>query len=744
MDEVLKQEFNVGLSERGIHVLDPFTGTGTFMVRLLQSGLIRPEDMAHKYQNELHANEIVLLAYYVAAINIEAAFHGLAKSDYRPFDGIVLTDTFQISEGNGSLIEKMFPENNKRVQRQNQSLIRVIVGNLPYSVGQDSQNDGNQNMEYPILDDRISESYAAKSNAGLKRNVYDSYIRAFRWASDRIKDKGVVCFVSNASLLTKNSMDGVRKCLVDEFTSIYSFNLRGDQRTSGELSRMEGGKVFGSGSRTPVAITLLVRNPEKEGACDVYYKDIGDYLNKEEKLKIVESFGSIGGIEWKKIHPSEEGDWLNQRDPAFGRYTPMGEKSDKNSKSIFGTYSFGLGTNRDAWAYNFSKSVLAKNMEQMIDFYTSQVASYKRACSKAKKGEEIAVEDIIDTDPKRISWSRGLKNDVARGRSYSFNPERIVRSLYRPFCKQWVYFDRGLNEMILQTPKMFPTAETKNIAICVVGPGARQAFSALMTDTLPDLHLSPDGAQCFPLYIYEKAEGAGDLFQTETADGYIRRDNIPDMVYSEFRSLYGELTKEDVFYYVYGILHSPEYKMRFEFDLKKQLPRIPLVVDFWKFSKAGRELAQLHLNYESIEPYDIQESNDMLPLKPKEHFKVSKMTFGKVKKEVDRTTIHVNSRVQLTGIPLEVYEYVVNGKSALEWVMERYQVTIDKDSGITNDPNEWSADPRYVVDLIRRVVKLSLESVRIVKSLPPLIEVAYVAEEAEWGLRSKVAEKSED
>ena len=767
-DHALRQEFGVGLSDQGVHVLDPFTGTGTFMVRLLQSGLIKPEDLAYKYRNEFHANEIALLAYYIAAINIEETYHSLVKAHdssagYLPFEGIVLADTFQLNEGQSKL-DDQFPENNKRAKRQSGIDIRVIVGNPPYSAQQASQNDGNQNLAYPQLDAKIEATYAAKSNASNVKNLYDSYVRAVRWASDRVKDKGIVCFVSNGSFIDANNMDGLRKCLMDEFSSVYVFNLRGNQRTSGETSRMEGGKVFGSGSRAQIAISMLIKNPAKQGKGQLFYYDIGDYLSREEKLKIITEFTSIGSIPWKALLPNDSHDWINQRDPAFDAFLPLGDKSDPNNVTVFDVYSLGLGTNRDAWAYNFSRQALTSNMGRMIDFYNQQVAGFKKVAEKTtfKNATERlkAVESFIDNDPKKISWSSSLIPHVGRGTKSEFNGNSIEIGLYRPFNKLRVYFDNVMNHRVGQLPKIFPYTQ-KNIAICVSGIGASKGFSALVTDVIPNLH-TIDSGQCFPLYAYEEGDEEAiaqldildqqDFFHTEDDNGELvlhepvameddaltalcdaaspcRRENIPDAILAKFQTTYAaskgkSIVKEDIFYYAYGILHSPEYKSRFDSDLKKMVPRIPFAKDFWAFSVGGRELAQWHLNYETVEPYPVQQAGE-LDLGDAAYYQVQKMQFAKKGKEVDKSTINVNSRIRLSGIPLEAYDYVVNGKSAIEWVMDRYQVTVDKDSGIRNDPNAWGLEmrqPDYIVNLVKRVIRVSLETVKIVQALPPLNE----------------------
>lgn len=739
-DETLREEFNVGLTDEGVHVLDPFTGTGTFIVRLLQSGLIQPQDLARKYAKELHANEIVLLAYYIAAVNIEAAWHGRMKAldetaGYVPFEGIVLTDTFQLTEGKGAFEELMFPDNNKRAKRQNAVDIRVIVGNPPYSAQQDSENDDNKNLKYPALDDSIRSTYAARSNAGLLKNLYDSYIRAIRWASNRIKERGIVCFVTNGSFIDANNMDGLRLCLAEEFSRAYVFNLRGNARTQGEQRRTEAGSVFGAGTRTPVAITLLVKNPDKPADGQIRYHDIGDYLSREDKLKVVRDFGSIGSLPLRSLAPNEHGDWINQRDPAFDAFLPLGDKDDDKGLRLFTTYSQGVLTARDAWAYNFSATKLGENMSRMIAFYNQQRAVYEKAMKRVT-GEMPAVEDVINADSKKISWTRNLKGDVRRLKAHQFEKTCIVTGLYRPFAKQRLYFNRRFNEMVYQMPKLFPDPRLGNLVIAVSGIGASKGFSGLIVDTPSNYH-GLDTGQCFPLYYYEPP--ADDLLSEANGTDWARRDAITDAALAAFRKTYAtsrridgkagaDIGKEDLFYYVYGILHSPEYKKRFESDLKKQLPRMPYARDFWAFSSAGRELAHWHLNYETVDPYPLTQGGE-LDLGDPALYRVQKMAFARNRVDGkltdDRTTIVYNNRIRLSGIPPETYDYIVNGKPALEWVMERYQVTTDKDSGITNDPNDWAAehdDPEYILKLVKRVVRVSVETARIVGSLPALNE----------------------
>ncbi|NVZ11550.1 DEAD/DEAH box helicase [Allochromatium humboldtianum] len=728
-DAALQRHFNSRLSEPGVQILDPFTGTGTFMVRLLQLGLISPEDLPRKYAQELHANELVLLAYYIAAINIEMTYHALTGT-HKPFEGIVLTDTFQMTETRDAIDQIVLPENSERVNHQKQQNIRVILGNPPYSAQQESENDNNKNLAYPTLDERIRETYAAQSRAKLVKNLYDSYIRAIRWASDRIADKGIVAFVTNGSFLDANNMDGLRKCLTNDFSDLYVFNLRGDARTSGEERQREGGGIFDSGSRTPVAITILVKDPAHAAPCRLHYHNIGDYLTRENKLTIIEDFGSIEGIKWQGLTPNAEGDWINQRDPAFDNFITLGSKDKSESDVLFSIYSLGLVTNRDPWTYSYSREQVGHNMRRLIQTYSNEVDRYEAICTGKTKKQRPDIGDLIDPDPKRISWTRALKADATKGKRHQFKDSAIVPSMYRPFNRQWLYFSRAFNEMVYQMPRLFPTPEHENIVISCTGVADRKGFSVLATNQLPNMHLTDTG-QCFPLYWYEKVEeqaeikAQGDMFASSDAPdehGYIRHDAITDWALTAFRDHYQDqtITKEDIFWYVYGILHSPEYKTRFAADLKKMLPRIPFAGDFWVFSRAGRELGTWHLEYETVKPYPLTEEKKAMDITPETFYRVTKMAFGKKNGKPDKSVIVYNANLILRDIPLEAYDYVVNGKSAIEWIMERYAVTVDKASGIKNNPNDWSEEPRYIVDLIKRIVRVSLESVWIVEKLPEL------------------------
>jgi len=765
VNDALKNEFGQSLGSENVHIIDPFTGTGTFITRLMQSGLISKEQLAHKYTHEIHANEIVLLAYYIAAINIESVYHDIMGGDYKPFDGICLTDTFALYE-KGDMISDIFTDNSARRKRQKKLDLRVIIGNPPYSSGQKSENDNNANIEYEKLDESIRETYAKNSKATLQKNLYDSYIRAIRWASDRIKDAGVIGFVSGSGFLEKSAMDGLRKSLAQEFSSIYAFNLRGDIRKN-MLSKgkaKEGQNVFGSGSMTGTAITLFIKNPKAQKQGKIYYYDIGDDLKTEEKLEKISQLKSIEGILednlWQEILPDFHGDWLNQRDHSFGDHISLGDKKNKNEAVIFENYSLGVATNRDAWCYNFSKNCLAKNMQSTIDFYSSEVSLYKAACYGLAKENFPKIDDFVASDSTKISWSRALKKDLSLKKDASFQKNCLVFASYRPFAKQWMYFNRQFNEVVYQMPQIFPDSSVKNRVILINGKGSRNGISALISDCLVDLNMLEAGAQCFPLKLFEPKKSqtnspqnqdssqlakpvsqdemfdlapskTADLFDEKTEGNFVVKDGITDAGLAHFSKNYAgeKISKEDVFYYIYGLLHSKDYKEKFADNLAKELPRIPCVkkaADFWHFSKAGRELAELHINYEKVEPFaaNFAGGNLAIEMLKDADFKVEKMKFAKAGKETNKTKVIYNSKITIENIPLEAYEYVVNGKPAIEWVMERQGVSTHKESGIVNDANLWAIETmnntRYPLDLLLRVITVSLETTKIVHALPKL------------------------
>ena len=679
-DHALQQHFGRRLTDENVHILDPFTGTGTFIVRLLQHPeLIRDADLVRKFTAELHANEIVLLAYYIAAINIEEAYHGRRgmDSEYAPFEGMVFTDTFNLGTGEGQFAETL-PVNSERVERQQGRDITVIVGNPPYSAGQQSAGDDNPNVSYPQLEQRLRETFVARSTAANKRQMYDSYKLAIRWACDRIGAAGVVAFVTNGSFIDGNAEAGLRACLSEEFSHLYVFNLRGNQRTQGERSRREGGKVFGSGSRTPVAIMVLVRDPSHRGACEIRYKDIGDYLTRAEKLETVRGFESIGGItDWQMLQPDAHHDWLGQRDPSFQVFLPLAMRETKGqvgTEALCSLFSLGIATARDAWLYGYDRKTLEQRVEHMTVFYEQRREKVKENCCTAGQA-------TLNDAPTSIKWTRGLRGTLRRGIHLSYDPRKVRVGMYRPFCKQYVYFEPRCIEMAYRIPAMFPTPDAPNLVVGVTGRGTTSPFSTLITAFIPDLKTLYN-ARWFSRWRYKAHDPNSpdawtqpDASKLETVPGYRRVDNITDWCLQQFRTQYPalQISKDDIWHYLYGVLHAPDYRERYQADLIKDLPRIPFASDFGVFRDAGAELASLHLGYETCPEYDLQEdvngiSNGVYQLGRRP------MQWGGTRKEPDRSVLHVTNTVTLRGIPDTAHTYVVHGRTPLEWAVDRLHI----------------------------------------------------------------------
>lgn len=737
-DRVLRREFGHGLADKGVHILDPFAGTGSFVARLIEDPSLIPEaKLKYKYLNELHSNEIMLLAYYIMVVNIEYAYHSRMGGGYEKFPGAVLTDTFQKGEDDDKIDIEMFIDNSERVLKQQDLDIKVIVGNPPYSAGQRHANDNNANEKYSMLDKKIEQSYGAKSEAVRQSSLFDSYLRAFRWASDRIGSEGIICFVTNAGWLRSEAGVGVRRCFSDEFNSIYVFDLRGNARTQGEQRHKEKDNVFGSGSRAPIAVTMLVKNPASEEHGVIRYVDVGDYKTQQEKLDAMER-GAEKEPEWDLLTPDKYGDWLDQRDDSWYEFAPMGitQGNKKTSLGMFTTWSLGIATNRDGWEWNFSSHALLININRLIENTNEAIST-----SNGKT-------DTLIFDKKRFSWTRSLQNRVKNHRLLSFNANHAITGSYRPFCKSRNYYSPELIEVMYQNASTFPlVAPHKTATNIVIALSGGNVFSALVSDKLPDLHFVGD-SQCFPLYWYEKDKGDQLLpvggertIRDPQGNRYVRHDAITDETLDVFRAAYPTafhnrpkkdggacISKRDIFWYVYGILHSPEYRSRFATNLAKELPRIPLAKDFEAFSKAGRALARLHLNYENIEPWPNLSMGIAFGADPGP---VKKMAWARKrdpktnKKVADHTRLVYNEKVTISNIPESAQNYVVNGKSPLDWVIDRYQVKTDKATGITNDPNDYSDDPCYILDLIGRLVTVSMRTNEIVAGLPPIEEVRH-------------------
>lgn len=697
VEQILQTEFDRSLSDAGVHIIDPFVGTGNFIVRMMRE--IRRTALEDKYSSELHCNEVMLLPYYIASMNIEHEFYE-ATGRYRPYEGLCLVDTFELAEDHQLAL--FTAENTARVERQKETEMFVIVGNPPYNAGQVNENDNNKNRKYETIDKRVAETYAKDSKATLKRYLQDPYVKAIRWASDRIGDEGVVALVTNNGFLEGMAFDGMRKHLADDFDAIYILDLSGNVRKNPKLSGTTH-NVFGI--QVGVSINLFVKkNDSANSPAKIFYARVDEFWRKEEKYRYLDSKEHYRNVEWKQIKPDRQHTWLTAGLGAeFDTFIPMGSKKAKALKAeaegvIFKTYSLGVSTNRDAWAYNFNQNALAENMEQMIDFYNEQVFKWTN-----QKNQNANVDDFVVSDDKKIKWTDRLKGELIRGKTADFSYTKLRTSLYRPFTKSNLYFDRLMNQRVYVFPSIFPIGKTEseNQVIIVPSIGGRTDYWCFCTDIIPCLTLtSIDGAQCFPFYTYDE-------------DGSNRRENITDWALSQFRSHYDDnaIDKWDIFHYIYGLLHHPEYRTRYQANLKRDLPHIPYAPDFRTFAKAGQRLAEIHVGYETQPEYRLNfiENSD-LPL----DWRVEKMRLSK-----DKTHIKYNNFLTLAGIPPEAFDYQLGNRSALEWVIDQYRVKTDKRSGIINDPNRTD-EPQYIVKLLGKVIAVSLETVGIVEGLPEL------------------------
>ena len=698
VERILATEFGRSLSDTGVHIIDPFVGTGNFIVRLMQD--IQGSMLAEKYKNALHCNEILLLPYYIASLNIEHEFFQRTRM-YQPFEGIALADTFELLEERQTRL--FTQENTERVDRQKAADMFVVIGNPPYNVGQVNENDNNKNRKYETMDTLVRETYSRDSKATNKNALSDPYVKAILWASQRIGEEGVVAFVTNNGFLDGIAFDGMRKHLAQDFTKIYHIDLKGNARTSGERRRQEGGNVFDDQIRVGVGITFFVKNAEAiSESAEVWIYSIGDYLKAREKQKLLTDFGDYTNVPMKKTTVDAKHTWLTEGLHAeFDTFIPMGTKTAKATKGaavdvIFKTYSRGINTSRDAWTYNFKRNKLDANIQQMNQTYNAEVVRWSQRTNR-----DANLDDFVVSDYTKISWSEALKRNLQRGKIADFSKENVRTSLYRPFTKSYLYFDRTLIERVYVFPSIFPTPETEreNRVICLTALGSKKSFHCLMTKHLTDVHLTGD-SQCFPLYTYNE-------------DGTDRQENITDWALAEFQNHYSDdtITKWDIFHYTYGLLYHPNYREKYQVNLKRDLPHIPFAEDFWGFANAGAALADLHVNYESAPKYEKLKHIET-PSMPID-WRVEKMRLSK-----DKTQLKYNDFLTLDGIPAEAFDYRLGNRSALEWVVDQYRVKTDKRSGIVNDPNRVD-QPRYIVDLIGRVISVSLRTVEIVEDLPP-------------------------
>jgi predicted helicase len=693
VEDVLQREFQTSLSTPGVQVLDPCVGTGNFIVNILRR--ISGSTLAYKYANDLFCNEIMLLPYYIASLNIEHAYYE-RTGEYTSFEGICFADTLELAQGQQPSL--FVEENTERVAREKAAPIMVVIGNPPYNVGQVNENDNNKNRKYKVIDERIQNTYAKDSKASNKNALSDAYVKFFRWAVDRLQGRdGIICYVSNNSFVDQIAFDGMRKHLLQDFTHIYHLDLHGNVRKNPKLSGTTH-NVFGI--QVGVGITIAIRASTSETRALNYYR-VPEFWRKTEKLAFLSKSGSINGINWQELQPDDKYTWLTEgMQPEFVSFLPMGTKEAKSAietgiTTLFRTYSGGVKTNRDTWVYDFSRLALLTKIKRFIETYNSEFDRWHRYTERT-----IKIDDFVIYDDTKIKWSESLKQDLQRNFNLNLVEDEIRHSLYRPFCKQWLYFDHALNERVYQQPRFFPspTTEEENAVICVSGIGSNKPFHCLVSNTIPCFDML-EKTQCFPYYIYAE-------------DGSNRRENITDWALAQFQAQYGEqVTKRDIFHYVYAMLHHPQYRERYTENLKRELPRIPLLKHRAAFDtcvRIGKLLMELHLHYEQAPEYPLTwlENRDV-PV----NWYVKKM-----KLTADKSALEVNEWLTLTDIPQQCFQYRLGNRSALEWVIDQYQVSTDKRSGITSDPNQLE-DEQYIVRLVGKVITVSVETVKLVEEL---------------------------
>ncbi len=709
---ILKKHFNTDFNDKNITIFDPFTGTGSFIARLLskENALISDEALKEKFQKNLFAFDIVLLSYYIALINITQAAQN-RDSSLKNFKNIALTDSLDYLEEKSA--KGVFPffydlkENKDIKDTLADQNIRVIIGNPPYSAGAKSENDNNQNLSHPKLEKRVYEKYGKNSTSkNVGKTTRDTLIQSIRMASDLLKDKGVIGFVVNGSFIDSKSADGFRKCVAKEFSHLYVLNLRGNQRTSGEVSRKEGGKIFDSGSRATIAIVFFVKDSSAPDNT-IFYYEVEDYLKREAKLNLLAGFENLDLVPFEKITPNHKGDWINQRNEEFEKLIPL--KRDKTLKifdTIFDINSVGVVSGRDPWVYNFSQKTLKQSVQTCIDTYNADLKrfnerfreSFKQRAKGVKSGDlyKHLNSQEITTDKTKIAWTRSLKQGFIKNKNLQeSNEERIRLAMYRPFNKQWLYWDKDWINRQGEFSKIFPDKSARNVVIDT-GMGNGKDFSALVSDFISDFDLISH-TQAYPLYYYD------DLGNRSYA--------ISGYALNLFRRHYKDnaITEEEIFYYIYAILHHKGYLKKYKNSLAKEAPHIALSEDFKELSVLGKELAELHLNYESGEMHESVEYKTLMNAEIEGYYDVEKMT-----KKGD--CILYNQNIAITKIPQKAFDYVVNGRSAIDWVIERYQKTMDKESLIENNPNDY-AGGQYVFELLCRVIKLSEKSVDLIEKI---------------------------
>jgi predicted helicase len=701
-DGILEKHFSRSLSDEGVSILDPFTGTGTFLVRLIQNSLIKDSDLVRKFRHELHANEIVLLAYYVAAVNIEEALHNRTGKDYLPFNGVVLTDTFQMYErGDRDEIggREVFAENNSRVVRQKTQKITLVIGNPPYSAGQLSSNDNNANVKYQTLDDRISETFGSLSTTRAKNTLYDSYIRAIRWAMDRVKSGGIVSFITNNGYLDSNTAEGIRKSLVAESTQLYVLNLRGNSRSM-EIAKKEGGNVFDI--RVGVAVLFFVNQPGAPQSPEVKYFEMPDYSTRSEKLKQLEEWNTFQDVPWQEISPNSQGDWLNQRSSNPGKSIPLADSTKKGGepRAIFRISSSGAISHRDAWVFNFDKELLEKNVKTMINFYNSEV---ERLASQADK------KTLASRDPLRISWSHNLWKSLEKGKKGDYKPDSVRTAVYRPFVKTNFYSDKFLSHSLYRLESIFPT-QASNFGILTTGVGMKGRFRAMAIDAMPESQTLFNDV-LYPRYFYPKLDDSGTALFAASPEPV---SAISEFARKQFSANYGrQVSDDEIFFYVFGVLSHPKFIDTYNANLTREIPGIPFLKNFDEITDVGRRLFQTQINVDSSSPFSgtltwtegSAKKDNWIPEKPK------------LVEEGSGLTLVYSQKLSVSGIPKTVLDVKFGTKSPIEWVLDRIGTSIEKNSQIENRGTDFFTNPEEAFEYVLKVISTSIAIVELENEL---------------------------
>jgi predicted helicase len=705
-DEVLRREFGKSLTQPGVKVLDPATGTGNFIVNLIRH-YIKPYRLHEKYTHDLFCNEAMLLPYYIASLNIEHEYYEQLE-EYTPFNGICFVDTLSL-EGLQREILGLNEENTRRIQEEKDAQIMVILGNPPYNAGQKNENQNSKNKAYVEesngkkrkkgVDLRIEQTYVKDSNAQLNNKSYDVYAKFFRWATDRLQGQdGLVCFISNNSFIHKIALDGMRKHLAWDFTDIYHLDLGGDARES------SSGNVFNI--RVGVGITMLVRHrngmEKPYPPATIHYYKVPGNLTRSDKLTFLTDKKSIHNIEWQELTPDSQANWITQGlHPEFRQFLPMGDQSGKSTRAedsatLFKKYSLGVSTNRDGVVYSFNKRVLEKRIGQFIEDYNVEVSKWVRG------GRPKDIDNAVSYE--KVKWSEHLKHELQREQYGEFHADHFQQAMYRPFCTRWLYYDSLLVDRPGSFDEFYPQPEfqQENSMICIAGIGHRRGFGCFATNLITSLDFAFEKVQCFPYYTYSK-------------DGSNRRENITDWALKRFQAFYDDtVTKRDIFHYVYALLHHPHYRNRYAEDLKRDLPRIPLIEQREAFKtcvRLGKQLMDLHLHYEKAEEYELQ-----WQAKKPFSWRVEK----KMKLTKDRSALSVNDSLTLTGIPEACFQYKLGSRSALEWIIDQYQVKQGTQDGPASDPNRLD-DKEYIVHLVGKVITVSIETTKLITELERIV-----------------------